>query len=346
MTEVPVAPVTDVPPVPQRPTLRERWARRPPPLGLLAGAGILSFYVFAALSALVVFRGSLNQLPQTASWVPIENALGPSAAHPFGVMAGFGTDLFDALWRATPWDLSMVAGILAIDVFLGLFLGALAGLDEGGLLDGIVTLVGDTVGSIPSFILVAVIFIGVLTEAPASLGLPLIVVVFGIILWPTMARAVRERARNIAHQRYVEAARASGASFSRILFAHVLPNTLGPVLAQVPLDVVPIFFVLSVFPWFWDCQYPGGEQVHITAPFGQFPPPYLIPLLPNFWPLPSGSFPEWGYLLGFGTCEGTSFPGSFDYWWMYLFPLLAIVGLGVAIGLVCDGIERWRRLER
>ncbi|MGA7649671.1 MAG: hypothetical protein WBW40_03060, partial [Thermoplasmata archaeon] len=61
---------------------------------------------------------------------------------------------------------------------------------------------------------------------------------------------------------------------------------------------------------------------------------------------PSGSFPEWGYLLGFGTCEGTSFPGSFDYWWMYVFPLLAIVGLGVAIGLVCDGIERWRRLER
>ena len=228
MTEVPVAPVTQVPPVPQRPTLRERWARRPPPLGLLVGAGLLTFYVFAALSALVVFRGSLNQLPQTASWVPIENALGPSAAHPFGVMAGFGTDLFDAIWRATPWDLSMVAGILAIDVFLGLFLGALAGLDEGGLLDGIVTLVGDTVGSIPSFILVAVIFIGVLTEAPASLGLPLVVVVFGIILWPTMARAVRERARHIAHQRYVEAARASGASFSRILFAHVLPNTLGP----------------------------------------------------------------------------------------------------------------------
>jgi len=76
------------------------------------------------------------------------------------------------------------------------------------------------------------------------------------------------------------------------------------------------------------------------------PTPYLVPYLPFFSPLPSSSFPEWGYLLGFGTCEGFSFPGGFNYWWMYLFPLLAIVGLGLAIGLLCDGIERWRHFDR
>jgi ABC-type dipeptide/oligopeptide/nickel transport system permease subunit len=303
---------------------------------------MLAVYLVAALSALVVFRASLDQLPANLVWVPLENPVGPSAAHPFGVMAGFGTDLLDAIWRATPWDLGIVAGILAIDVSLGFFLGAIAGLDEGGPVDAAVTFVGDSLGTIPTFLLAVVVIAGLLTVAPKTVGLSVFVVVFGIILWPTLSRTVRERARIIAHEPYVEAARASGASFPRLLLRHVMPNSVGPVLAQVPLDVAPIFFVLSAFPWYYNCELPGGPPV---PPFTT-PPPYLVPYLPAFSPLPSPSFPEWGYLLGFGTCEGFSFPGGFDYWWMYLFPLLAIVGLGVALGLLCDGIERWRQFNR
>jgi ABC-type dipeptide/oligopeptide/nickel transport system permease subunit len=303
---------------------------------------MLAGYLVAALSALVVFRTSLDQLPSNLVWVPLENPVGLSAAHPFGVMAGFGTDLLDALWRATPWDLGIVAGILAIDVSLGFFLGAIAGLDEGGPVDAVVTFVGDSLGTIPTFLLAVVVIAGLLTVAPKAVGLPLFVVVFGIILWPTLSRTVRERARIIAHEPYVEAARASGASFPRLLLRHVMPNSVGPVLAQIPLDVAPIFFVLSAFPWYYNCELPGGAPV----PPGAIPPPYLVPSLPPFSPLPSASFPEWGYLLGFGTCEGFSFPGGFDYWWMYLFPLLAIVGLGLALGLLCDGIERWRQFNR
>ncbi len=342
MTRASVPPPPDVPSSPVRPTLWERWARRPPGLSFLVGVGLLSVYLAAALSALVSFRGSLDRLPQNLAWVPPFNPIGPSAAHPFGVMAGFGTDLFRAVWQATPWDLGIVAGILTIDVLLGFFLGAIAGLDEGGLADAVVTFVGDSLGSIPTFILAVVTFAGLLTVAPNAVGLPVFVVVFGLILWPTMARTVRERARVIAHAPYIDAARASGASFPRILVRHVMPNAVGPVLSQMPLDLAPIFFVLSAFPWYYNCQMPGGPP---TPPYSA-PVPYLVPSLPFFSPLPSGSFPEWGYLLGFGTCEGFSFPGGFDYWWMYLFPLLAIVGLGVALGLLCDGIERWRHFDR
>ena len=342
MIETTVSGAIEPPPPPSRPSLRERWARRPPSLGFLVGAGMLAVYLVAALTALVVFRSSLDQLPQNVAWVPPYNPIGPSDAHLFGIMPGFGTDLFRAVWQATPWDLGIVAGILAIDVFLGFFLGAIAGLDEGGLVDGVVTFVGDSVASIPTFILAVVVFAGLLTVAPQAVGLPVFVAVFGVILWPTMARTVRERARIVAHQPYIEAARASGASFPRILVRHILPNSLGPVLAQLPLDVAPIFFVLSAFPWYYNCQLPGG---HPTPPHTP-PVNYLVPVLPFFSPLPSSSFPEWGFLLGFGTCEGFSFPGGFDYWWMYLFPLLAIVGLGVALGLVCDGIERWRQFDR
>src|SRR5271157_3418841 len=146
MTGGPAASPSEMPLAPPRPTLRERWARRPPSLSFIVGAGMLAFYLVAALSALVVFRSSLDQLPQNVAWVPLENPVGPSAAHPFGVMAGFGTDLLRAVWQATPWDLGIVAGILAIDVVLGFFLGAIAGLDEGGPVDALITFVGDSLG--------------------------------------------------------------------------------------------------------------------------------------------------------------------------------------------------------
>jgi ABC-type dipeptide/oligopeptide/nickel transport system permease subunit len=249
-------------------------------------------------------------------------------------MPGFGTDLFRAIWQATPWDLAIVACILAIDVFLGLFLGALAGLYEGGLIDALVTFVGDSVGSIPPYLLLIVVFVGLASGAPGAVGLPAFVVLFGFILWPTMARTVRERARIIAQERYVDAARASGATARHVLVRHILPNSIGPVLAQIPIDVAPVFFVLSVFPWFANCEVNRPKLY------------YLIPTLPLASPLPSASFPEWGYLLGFGTCEGFTIPGGFSYWWMYLFPLLTIVVLGFAIALVCEGIERWWRFDR
>ena len=228
MTDASVPRSPELPPPSRRPTLRERWARRPPSLGFLVGAGMLAVYLVAALSALVVFRGSLDQLPQNVVWVPLENPIGPSAAHPFGIMAGFGTDLFRAVWQATPWDLAIVAGILAIDVFLGFFLGAIAGLNEGGIVDAFVTFVSDSLGTIPTFLLAVVVFAGLLTVAPQAVGLSVFVVVFGIILWPTMARTVRERARIISHAPYVEAARASGASFPRILVRHIMSNSVGP----------------------------------------------------------------------------------------------------------------------
>jgi ABC-type dipeptide/oligopeptide/nickel transport system permease subunit len=296
--------------------------------------------VGAALSALIVFHGSLDRLTENSAWVPPFSPIGPSWAHPFGIMPGFGTDLFRALWQATPWDLAIVTSILAIDICLGLFLGAIAGLNEGGILDAVITFVGDSVGSIPTFFLAVVVLIGIATLAPEDVGLPAFVVVFGIILWPTMARTVRERARLVGHETFVEAARASGASFRRLLVRHVLPNSVGPALAQVPLDVAPIFFVLAIIPWFVNCQAPAVPGA------GSAPLPVFLPHFPGYWPLTSFSFPEWGYLLGFGTCEGFTFPGGFSYWWMYLFPLLAIVGLGLAIGLFCDGIDRWRRFDR
>jgi len=323
----------------RRASLRERLARNPPDARLWVGAALLGLYLFAALSALVVFRGAVQSVAITGAWIYPSPVYPPSWSHPFGVLPGVGVDLFRYLWVATPWDLSMVVGILLIDTVIGVLLGAVAGAHEGGVADSVVTFVGDSFATIPTFFFVIIVFSGIATVEPASAGIPAFVAVFGVVLWPTMARAVRERARSVAQMKYVEAARASGATRRHVLFRHIIPNSLGPALAQIPLDVAPIFFVLSAFPWFFNCA-----STPPPPPFPGAPPAYyLIPVLPAFSPLPSPNFPEWGFALAIGACEGISYPGQWNYWWMYLFPFLMIIGLALGIALLCDGLERWLR---
>lgn len=309
---------------------RREWRRHPPGAELWLGAGILAFYVAVALSALVVFRGTLASLEVHREWISPLVFIGPSWAHPFGVMQGFGVDEFTALWQATPWDLSIILPILAIDAGLGTLLGAIAGLYEGKWPDSVVTFITDSFGAIPSAFFAVIVFAGLALVLPQGDSLPVFVVLFGVILWPTCARTVRDRVRLITRETYVEAARASGATNLRVLFRHLIPESLDPVLAQIPIDIIAVFLVLSVFPW-WVC---------VTANSGIN---YYIPYLPAFSPLPSATFPEWGYLLGNGACFAFPYPAGPIYWWMAFFPLVAFVLFGLGIALASDGLASWMR---
>jgi len=322
-----------------RPSLWERLRRRPFGFGFWAGVAILVFYFAAGISALVVFRGTLDQLAINPTWAvapPYQSPTPPSWQYPFGVLPGLGVDLFRALWQATPWDLAIVAGILAFDVAIGCLVGVIAGMNEGGALDAVLSWVTDTIGAIPSFFLVIGIFAAVTTLAPGDIGIPLFIVVFGFVIWPATARLTRDRARIVARQPYVEATRASGGGRRRILFRHILPGSVSAVLAQLPLDVAPIFFVLIVFPWFWNTVSPPPGAKYGVAD--------TTPTLPPFSPLPNVNFPEWGYLLavgmGYGLPISEGLVGVPVYWWMFLFPLAAILGLAFGIALVCDGLDR------
>jgi ABC-type dipeptide/oligopeptide/nickel transport system permease subunit len=327
------------PPAPKQLSFRQRLKRRPLGAETWAGLILLGVYAGVAVSAIFVFGSSLDQLPINDSWVgppPFFRAtLGPSQAHPFGVLPGLGTDLFQAVWKATPYDLAIVAAILLFDVALGWTLGSLAGMTEGSLLDSVIRFVGDSFAAVPSFFWVVAILAGLATVAPGALNLTVFVIVFGFVIWPTTARTTRERARVVAREPFLESARASGASRRYIYFRHVLPNSTGPLLAQLPIDIAPIFFVLTVLPWFWDCALStnhAGSSV---------PSPFMVPSNPTYSPLPSVAFPEWGNLLAVGTCEG--FPISTAgpvFWWMFVPTLLAILGLGIATALLCDGLAR------
>ena len=311
----------------------KRSHRRAFGLEMRVGAGLLLIYAAAGVSAVFVFYGSLGGLSSNPAWVPAYfTPPGPSWTHPFGVLSGLGTGLFTALWKATPWDLGIVTVILGIDAGLGVVIGGFAGMHPGGSVDQTIMFISDAMASIPAAFLVMVLFAGLAITNPPLATLPIFLVLFGVVLWPTSARLVRERARVVASTPFVEASRASGARDPRVLFRHVIPSSLGPVLAQIPVDVATIFLVLSVFTWFHNCVQPGV--------YG--PSPFPIPLLPAISPLPAVNFPEWGNLLGIGACWGFGgTPFGPISWWMFTFPLLAIVVFGVALGMFCDGLEKW-----
>lgn len=294
---------------------------------LVLGGVILLGFVATAAVALAVYRGSLDVLavdPQVArsSYPP-----GPSLAHPFGWMNGLGVEIAPALVQATPFDLGVVGGALLVALFVGVLLGAYAGFDAG-LGDAVVTVAGDLMVGIPPFFLVMVLFLGLQPFIAAVNDLLVFALLFAVVLWPYYARPVRARAQQVARESYVEAARASGAGSTRLLWRHVIPNSLFPVLAQIPVDVYNIFFVLTVFPF--------------LACFGGGAGGFFAPLTP----LPSPVFPEWGLLLASGACYGFSILPELNHAWMYLFPLGVILLFGLAVTLTCDGVERFLRVSR
>ena len=297
-------------------------ARLRPNWTLLAGLTLLGAFGVAALVSLLRYGAGRNAPPVDPQWTDVLAVPpGPSWAHLFGVDRVLGIDVFGAVLRATPNDLALVGAIILGAAVLGILLGAWAGL-RGGLADLAVVGAADILVGVPPFFLVLVLYLGSVSLAPPGWGLELFALLFALVLWPYYARPVRAMAQKAGAAPYVESARATGAGPARLLFRHVIPNSIYPAFAQIPVDVYNIFFVLTVFP-FLGC-FGGGTN------------PLFAPI--SFTPYPL--YPEWGALLAYGACVGWSVLPQLDYWWSYVFPAGVIVVFGLALMLLCDGLER------
>jgi peptide/nickel transport system permease protein len=290
---------------------------------LLAGGGILLFFLLIAGVEIALHGAAVNAFPFNGAWaLNTVHPIGPSPGHPFGVLAGLGIDLYNAVWQSTPWDLLIFAIILFLAVGAGTLLGAWAGF-AGGWADSLLTGFADIMLAVPPFFLIIILYYGVAPLLPLSDAFPTFLLLFALVLFPYYGRPIRARAERVSREPYVEAARAAGATRGRLLARHVLPNSLYPAFAQIPIDVFNIFFVLTVFP-FLGCLNRTGSSPNYA---------YISPL-PNY------RFPEWGNLLANGACYGWNVLPSVNWWWMYTFPAAVIVLFGLAITLACDGIER------
>ncbi len=318
-------------------SVTSEWRRRGPAASrllshpsLVGGLTVLGLYAVVAVVALEQDFGHLATLATNPALAANPSPPGPSWTHPFGEMSGIGVDEFAALLQATPWDLALFAGILGIGGSVGALLGAYASLRPGPPRE-VVNSVSDLLVAVPPFFLVWVVVLNVdLVVAPSSF-VPVFIGTFAAVLCFGHARAVLATARVVVSQPFVEAARAGGASDTRLLLRHVLPNSVAGVWAQLPVDVFSVLFLLTAFP------YVGCIDTQALQNLGSFGYATPFPTIP---------FPEWGSLLASGACYGLNVVTPFATWWMWVFPVGIVVVFAAGVTLTCEGLQRYALLQR
>ena len=197
---------------------------------------------------------------------------GPSAQYWLGTDE-FGRDIFARIVHGT--RVSLMVGVLsvAISIIMGGGLGAIAGY-YGGKLDNYIMRVMDIFLAVPSILLA----IAIVSALGANLMNLMLAIAISSV--PTYARVVRASVLTIRDQEFIEAARAIGASDARIIFRHIIPNCLSPVIVQGALGVAGAilstaglsFIGLGIQPPEpeWGAMLAGGRQYlrhawHVTT---------------------------------------------------------------------------------
>jgi len=191
----------------------------------LATYGLIVILLFCAMAALA---------PWIAPYNPYEQDLyavlsAPSAAHWFGT-DNLGRDLLSRTIYGARVSLLFGIGSTALSTALGVALGLIAGF-RGGWVDGLIMRVTDAFLCFPPLIFILA------TSAALGPGLHNVVLSFTLFGWTGFARIIRGQVLLVRELPYIEAARASGLTPHRIMLAHVLPNTLAPVIVAVTITV-------------------------------------------------------------------------------------------------------------
>ena len=225
----------------------------------------------------------------------------PSAAHLMGT-DDLGRDLLARILYGG--RISMTVGLLSTGVALliGTFIGAIAGF-YGTWLDNLLMRLTDLFLSFPS-LFVLILLSAMIRDTPLAAfrgGLVTIVVVIAVLSWMVTARLVRATFLSLREQDFVEAARALGATPSRIVLRHILPNAIGPILVQSALLMAYAILTES------GLSYLG---------FGIQPPT-----------------PTWGNMLNDAQTYMTRYP------WVAIFPGLMIFFTVLSVNFVGDGLR-------
>lgn len=205
-----------------------------------------------------------------------------------------GRDVLARLVHGTRVSLSVGIVAVGLYVLIGVLLGALAGF-YGGWIDAGVSRAVETLMAFPAFFFVLVIQ-GLLPGA----SILQIMVVIGLTRWTDVARLVRGEVLRLRSAEFVLAGRALGLPPRRILFGHILPNAMGPVLVSATFGVAGAILLESALSFLG---------------FGTPPPT-----------------PSWGELL----TQAFAHEGK---WWLTLFPGLAIFVTVTAYNLVGEGLR-------
>ena len=194
---------------------------------LVVGAGLVAAFALSALLAPWLSPYDPAAVPSALTQGMLR---APSPSHPFGTDA-LGRDLLSRVLHGGRVSLALGLGVEVVAGAIGLVIGLLAGY-YGGWRDSALMRMTDVVMAFPSLIL-AIGLIAVF-ERP---GLDKVAVVLIALGWTTIARVVRGETLSLKERDHVQAARALGVGHGAILFRHILPNALGPVIVTATIGV-------------------------------------------------------------------------------------------------------------
>ncbi|WP_439594549.1 ABC transporter permease [Falsiroseomonas sp.] len=212
----------------------EAWRRFRKHRLAVASAAVLFILVVAVLFGPLVWTLPIDEIDFTAR---LES---PSWAHPLGT-DDLGQDLLARILYGGRISLAVGFTAMLVAVGLGVLVGSVAGM-AGGKLDAALMWLTDLFLSLPQLPLLLLIIYLFREALTGIVGVEMgvfimVVVVIGAFNWMPVARLVRAQFFSLREKEFVEAARALGASRTRLVLRHILPNALGPVIVTATIDV-------------------------------------------------------------------------------------------------------------
>jgi len=245
----------------------------------MLGTGILILFVVATVVGPLIY-------PLSATKVDFSIAsLSPSLEHPFGTNQLGQDQLARAL---TGGRISIAVGLMAmfVSITLGILVGALAGF-FGGAIDGWLMRLTElflALPVLPVLIMTIYLFRDPLRAAfgPQVGIFFLIVLLIGLFNWMAVGRVVRAEFLSLKQKEFVEAAHCLGIPTSRIIFRHILPNVLSPVIVAATLAVGAAIITESTlsflglgfppdFPTWGRMLFDAQDYLSISPPIALFP---------------------------------------------------------------------------
>jgi peptide/nickel transport system permease protein len=249
--------------------------------------------VLLILLFLYAFGGSLFFTEDYANYTETGNRLAsPSAEHPFGTDT-IGRDILARTIYGGQISLLIGVAAVVVMVVVGVLIGALSGF-FGGITDAVLMRFTEAVLTIPSLFLLLVMakfFGGKIPDIDVagrtfSGSVVVIIVIIGLTSWTFLARIVRAEFLSLKENDFIMAARATGTPTSQIIFRHILPNTIAPIIVAATIGVASAiiaeayisFLGLGVQPptATWGNMMTGAYNYIETAPWLWFFPGLLI----------------------------------------------------------------------
>jgi peptide/nickel transport system permease protein len=269
----------------------------------ILGIVLILFVVVMAILAPVL---APPENPDDPLYIP-RDFLSPKPPGAEGHLLGTGlqgADLYYGIVWGARTSISISLFVVMTAAIIGIVVGAISGY-YGGRFDNVIMRITDVFLSIPGLIL-AMAIAAVLTRSLENIMFALI-----IVWWPPYTRLIRGQILSVRENTYVEAARAMGCKSNRILFRHIVPNSLSPMLVSITMDIGSVVLTAA------GLSYLGFGVSSGTA--------------------------EWGKMVSDGQqyfLSTVEYNGSlYNPWWMVVFPGLMIFIFVMGFNLLGDALR-------